>query len=473
MPRCSSRTFHLAWISLALVGPACADITATWNGTSGNWTDAARWSTAPIFPNNNAPDFYDAVINAGVIALNQNIAINQLALGGGTLGGGSTLSLAEGFAWSGGATVALTGAGKFVLGVGSASAVSGSAVFQSGTIVGGGAATIGVPSGAAFLALNQAAFFADIASPAYTFDNAGTFTARATSGAGFTSMDAVFNNTGVVNVELAGGTSHTLSLAGGGVHSGAFHLQAGTTVEFGGTTTLQDGASFDGNGIGVVAGNVLVTGGISGGNLTVAVGELNLGASVFDLSGTARQTGGTLRIGGGTLSVAAGLGTLIMDDGTLTGVGTLDANLSAQGIIAPGAALGTLGVSGAAAFGTDAQLAIEIGGASGGSFDLLTTASASLGGTLDLRLFNGFMPGFGDSFTILTASSGVSGFFANAPLDGSRLDTTDGLGSFAIDYTATSVVLTQFIPEPSSVLLAAVAGSLLVARRRRATSASR
>jgi hypothetical protein len=42
----------------------------------------------------------------------------------------------------------------------------------------------------------------------------------------------------------------------------------------------------------------------------------------------------------------------------------------------------------------------------------------------------------------------VIGAFANAPLDGGRFQSADGRGSFAIDYTANSVVLSQFAANP-------------------------
>jgi len=218
----------------------------------------------------------------------------------------------------------------------------------------------------------------------------------------------------------------------------------------------------------VVAGDVVVSGSISGRNITVAVGALHIGAQIVSVSNSATQTGGTLRLGGGAFRVADGLGRLVMDDGTLTGTGTLDAQLEAQGNIAPGSTIGTLNVSRATTFGTDARLTIEVGGTGAGNTDLLAIAStAALGGSLSIGLVNGFTPAPNDTFTILTAASGISGFFLNAPLDGSRFDTAEGAGSFVIDYTPSSVVLTQYIPEPSAVMLAISAGALIGIRRRR------
>ncbi len=451
--------------ALALTSAPGADIPALWNGSSGNWTDATRWSTNPIFPNNNPPNLYDAVIAAGSVTLNQNIGINLLTLSG-ALTGSAGLTLAEGIAWNGG-NLALTGPGRVNLGAGSSSSVSGVATFTSGRIVGGGNATLNVPAGATLLALHDASFFADPLSPMWTLANAGTVISRGTNGVGFTSIDAVFNNSGTVRVELAGGTSQTLSLAGGGTQSGSLVLSAGTAVEFGNGTRLAAGTAITGEGRAVVAGAVVVSGGITAHHLTVAVGELNVGSQMVTLDGDAAQTGGTLRLGaGGILRLLAG--PLAMDDGMLTGIGKLEGSLTAQGTVAPGAPLGTMQITGGATFGEAARLDLELGGSAAGSFDVLAVGGqALLGGEFRVTLAGGFVPSPNAIFSVLTAG-GVSGVFLNAPLDGQRFATADGLGSFVIDYTPGTVVLTSFLPEPSAGVLAMLAGSVLLSMRRRA-----
>ncbi len=54
--------------------------TATWNGSTGAWGDAARWDTNPTIPNNTSVD-YDVVINDGTLTLDQNITVEQVDLG--------------------------------------------------------------------------------------------------------------------------------------------------------------------------------------------------------------------------------------------------------------------------------------------------------------------------------------------------------------------------------------------------------
>jgi hypothetical protein len=100
----------------------------------------------------------------------------------------------------------------------------------------------------------------------------------------------------------------------------------------------------------------------------------------------------------------------------LTGVGTLDLSgrsLSNAGAIRPGLSTGRLSVTGTLTQTETALLSIEIGGhAPGTEFDQLHVSDeAILGGTLDLRLVDGFVPEIGDRFTILTCGH-RSGMFA-------------------------------------------------------------
>lgn len=380
------------------LSPARADIAATWDGATANWTDSAHWSTSPIFPNNAPPDLYDVMIGAGAVTLDQAIGINHLSLGGGMLDGAFPLSAAEGLSWTAGT---IAGSGTLTLGSGSVSTLAtddtlvlsgrtieqaGAVTFSSGIVEGGAGAILRNQVGATFSALDQASFFADSINPAWTFENAGSFLARATAGSGFTSMDATFNNTGTVTVDLLGGDSHTLQFGAGGTHSGTFALAADTAVVFGGTTSFQPGAAFTGSGSVLTAGDVTIATDLSLPSLNAVFGEYGIGTH-------------------------------------------------------------GLSVDSSAEFGAGAVLALEIGGATVGSYGAFTIGdTALLDGELSVRLANAFTPGAGDIFPILVATGGVEGGFANALNDGDRFETADGLGSFAIDYEPDGVFLADFIP---------------------------
>jgi T5SS/PEP-CTERM-associated repeat protein len=129
--------------------------------------------------------------------------------------------------------------------------------------------------------------------------------------------------------------------------------------------------------------------------------------------------------------------------GYVKGVGTLD-NVIITGTDAPGFSPATVYRGSVTYAGT---LEIEVGGLTPGSFDIINhSGTATLGGTLDLSLINGFAPGLGDTFQFLTAASRVGEF-------ASVLGTDLGGGlAFDLLYGATDVTL--------QVISTALAGDL-------------
>ena len=158
--------------------------------------------------------------------------------------------------------------------------------------------------------------------------------------------------------------------------------------------------------------------------------------------------------------------------GELTGDGNIDAlgEIINDGTISPGNSPGMLTLETDLMLGSSSTLEIEL--ASLSMFDeLIINGDLVLGGELELALLDGYTPGETDIFDVVMADT-ISGFFANVS-DGSRLLTTDGLGSFQVNYGGSgSVQLSQFqvsaVPEPgaATILMAVCVG--LLARRRRA-----
>jgi hypothetical protein len=124
--------------------------------------------------------------------------------------------------------------------------------------------------------------------------------------------------------------------------------------------------------------------------------------------------------------------------GTLAGNGTVSLNTTYtnQGIVSPGNSAGQLNIAGNFSNGTGA-LNIELGGlAPATQHDVLAiigNSTATISGTLNVSLINGFAPAVGQTFTVVTAAT-VSGTFAT-------VNWPPGYVGSVI-YNPTSVVLT-------------------------------
>ena len=165
---------------------------------------------------------------------------------------------------------------------------------------------------------------------------------------------------------------------------------------------------------------------------------------------------GIVHIDGTPVQVSAGQ--------RLGGTGGIAGNVTNQGLISPGNSPGELIVDGDFTQGSGGTVLMEIAGTAPDAYDILSISGpASLDGTLQLTLLNGFIPSPTDQFTILTAGS-LQGLFNNA-------QSTIGLaqGTFTVQYSSTAVTLTNFspVPEPGSIAALLVFVGAGVARRRR------
>ena len=179
--------------------------------------------------------------------------------------------------------------------------------------------------------------------------------------------------------------------------------------------------------------------------LTLAGGTLNLGMTSADVSTIPllTLTGGVLG-GPGTVNVA----TLNLLAGVLNGTGTIVGNVTnTGGTVAPGASPGTLTINGDYMQGSGGTLAVEIGGTTAGTqYDqLVVTGNATLGGTLNVALVNGFVPASGGSFTVVQTGGTVSGVFAATNAPAAQPMTTSYLASSVNVLAQPSTVPDQII----------------------------
>jgi len=191
--------------------------------------------------------------------------------------------------------------------------------------------------------------------------------------------------------------------------------------------------------------------------------------STLDIQGsTYVQTAGVTNVNG----VLSASPTLVdIRGGTLSGAGTIVANVSNGGTVAPGNSPGILFVLGNYTQTPSGILDIEIAGLTAGSGydELRVFGNASLAGTLDVELIDGFAPTADAFFDIL-----VTGFLFPGSVS-CRFDTVDlpslSTGTWSVSYLSDRVRVTFTLaplPEPSSMLLlSAGLGLLGIALRRR------
>ena len=166
------------------------------------------------------------------------------------------------------------------------------------------------------------------------------------------------------------------------------------------------------------------------GKLTVGIG------SGFGVGGSYTQTAGTTTVDG-SMTASGGL---TLQKGTLLGQGTIASAVTSNAVVTVGDATTKAGKLSMSAYtqNSTGSLNVGIGGLTAGTqySQLAVGNGASLNGTLNVKLINGFVPAIGNTFTILTAST-VNGTFAT--VKGLSINSSE---HFTIAYNPTNVMLT-------------------------------
>ena len=314
------------------------------------------------------------------------------------------------------------------------------------------------------------------------FTNGGSLTITG-AGSKFTTGAAHFTNNG--SLTISGGDSETATGTGAFTNAGTLTVASGSTLALGGSLTNFSGTTLTGGtynvsgtfqlaGFNVVtnAANITLTGTASKiVNSTTSANALanfatNASTGSFSLLGARAFTSlgnfsnaGTLMIGTGSTFALGGVGNFtqtagkLTDDGTLStsglvtlsggslfGTGLIKGALQSSGVITPGNSATSLGIltdSGSFKQNTAGSLDISIGGTTAGSkFDQVNSTTASLAGTLNLKLVNGFVPTLGTTLKILDFGSETGQF---TTVNGLAIN---GSEHFAVTYQATDVLLT-------------------------------
>lgn len=280
----------------------------------------------------------------------------------------------------------------------------------------------------------------------------------------------------------------TVNLGGTSTWSGAggisledrarINVLAGATWNIGGARTL----SGEPDSQLVISGTLSKSG---GGALNVSAPTTSTGLVVVGsgsdiaFTGGFTQTAGELRLEGGATD-----GLIDLQGGLLTGFGEMRFLDSAARIelgLASTGGIGELEITQRLDLLDGGIVVFDLAGTAATQFDRIFSEDTfpsegdfTLGGDLAVAFLNGFQSSVSasDTFEIILAPLLIDGQFMNvAP--GERLTTSDGFGSFIVNYGATSlfgsnkVVLSDFqaIPEPATVLLLALGALAFAARR--------
>lgn len=215
---------------------------------------------------------------------------------------------------------------------------------------------------------------------------------------------------------ISGGGSGAIDLLGG---DDSLTLAPGSTI----TGTVRGGTGTDTLGFGGSGSASFDLGNLGGPALQYDEFEqlTKTGSSVWTLTGTTAFNGTTTVDAGGLVVNGTLPSVVTVNGGYVGGTGTVGGLVvSSGGTVAPGNSIGTLNVNGNVAFNAGSIYQVEIN-AAGQSDKIAATGTATLnGGTVQIvPLGAGFIAN--TQYTILTATGGVNGTFADLTTSGSPL----------------------------------------------------
>jgi T5SS/PEP-CTERM-associated repeat protein len=211
------------------------------------------------------------------------------------------------------------------------------------------------------------------------------------------------------NVTLAGsmavgfnGTGN-LSLANGAILTNTFGYVGAEPGSTGTATLVGSGTTW-------AATNDMNVGYYGNGTLTVGAGALVSSPNRFTIAAIGTSIG-VVNLNGGTIKVLSGNGSIAVNRrGSLTGNGTVIGSTFVSGNLTP---TGTMVFTKTLGFTPSANIHFVLGGNTPGSYGAaLATSNVTLAGNVVISLGNGFVPAFGQVFTLLSASGNFVNTFA-------------------------------------------------------------
>ncbi len=216
---------------------------------------------------------------------------------------------------------------------------------------------------------------------------------------------------------------------------------------FNGPITLLDPVNLTAAAGGRVSFNGVISETTGGGLSVTKSGEgiVNLTADNI-YTGPTAVNAGTLLVNNSTGS-GTGAGDVTVNAGaTLGGSGHIAGSVTIfEGALKPGNSAGALRIDNNLSLQSLASMSFEIGGLlQTNEYDFVSVGgNVDFFGALQLSLLNSFLPPTNLTWTLIEFAS-RTGTFENAS-NGSRLTTTDNLGSFKVNYSANNLVASEFL----------------------------
>lgn len=261
-----------------------------------------------------------------------------------------------------------------------------------------------------------------------TFQNGGTFNNQST---GETSIRGNFTNTGDLNNEnefVFKNSSNSNNISninntGSIIIESTAHLVNSGNFDNSSTGTFEIHGSCTNNSIQANTGLLQIT---SNGSYTNHANFNNWSAGTFTNQGTFINLNTHLNNGNITIT------------GTYAGDGTINGALNDfDGTLSPGMSPGKIDLTGNLALQTTATYKAEIAGnglaGEPSGFDQVNTGLATLGGTLEIILLDGFIPNPNDEYIILTSTAALNDSFNNIILPAGH--------AFTVNYNTNDVTI--------------------------------
>ena len=173
-------------------------------------------------------------------------------------------------------------------------------------------------------------------------------------------------------------------------------------------------------------------------------GVVDVGRSTLTATGIYTQTAGSFLLAGGSVQSNNALN---FQGGLVDARGTINAAIMNNAMLRPALGGSGLNVTGNVSLLSASNLVFQLGGlVQRSQYGFIgVNGTVTLGGQLVLSFVNGFQASGGDSFTLMSSSSAFVGIFANIA-SGNRLTTSNGSGSFLVNYSGNQLIISGFTP---------------------------